>query len=95
LTNPNHHPLAIDVFDAQVDEFGYPQSGVIGQHEEGFLLGADDLLKHLLYFFATEHDWQSPFLLGTRDGGHAFRTAERVLIEMAYRVANDDATVAF
>ena len=56
LTDANDHALAIDVVDAQAQDFGDPQARGVGGHEDGPMADAGDGLEEAVDFLEAQDD---------------------------------------
>ncbi|MGF6439628.1 hypothetical protein QF001_000375 [Paraburkholderia youngii] len=58
LSHADHHPLAVDIGDLQVYDFGDTQAGRVGRHQDGALFQAGNRLEETRDFLKAQDDGQ-------------------------------------
>jgi hypothetical protein len=81
LADAEDHPLAVDVVDAQGDDFRDPQAGGIGGHEDRAMLDVDEGREEAGHLIKAEDGREPLGLLGARDVDHDPVAFERDLVE--------------
>ena len=67
LADTDHHPLAVDIGDLQMHDFGDTQAGRIGRHQDGALFQAGNRLEETRDFLEAQDDGQLHGPFGQRE----------------------------
>ncbi len=81
LVDVDHHPLAVDITDLELDQFASSYARRIQSHEHRAVQRIGGAVDESRHFFLTENDRQPATLFGKRDFVRQIGTLERFHIE--------------